>query len=1020
MNRNTLLFILTVMLAYATGAKAQQTLWHTEITREVALGKTLYQAASYNASFRQFEKIAQTPNIPLDIATEARYYMAVSALRSGHKSGEQLLVTFIGEDNTSPYVHHANFHLAEHQFELGRHTQVLRTLSNINEKVLTDTDQISAHYMRGYSHMMGDQLDLALNSFVLVKDKNHIMSRPATYYHAHIHYLRNNFETALQGFRSLQEDANFSKIIPVYVSQIYYKQQRYNDVVNYTVPIINQMEEQYKPELAKIIGDAYFQLKRYTEAIQFLEYYHQMPGQKSREDNYLLGFCYHTTGSWDKSLPYLEAAARGTDQLAQSAYYHLADGYIRTGQKERARAAFESAAEMTFDDRIREDALFNYAKLTYELSYSPFNETIKAFDRYISLYPNSERNTQAYQYLVEVFMVTRNYRDAIASIEKIAVKNNAINQAYQRVTYYRGIELFGNNDFSQAIAHFDKSLQQNISAQLTASARYWRAEALYRSGNFTSSANGYNQFLVSPGAFSLPEYNDGHYGLGYAYFKLEDYARSADAFRKYLNAVRSQSVPKVADAHNRLGDNYFQQRNYTEAVKSYQAALNMRLYDADYSLYQLAFTSGLMRDRNGKINQLRNLINSFPQSAYIDDARFELSRTYQEEGQFEAAASEYRILIDNHRESVHYPRALLQMGLINYNTGDYASSLRYYKEVVEKFTGTADAQAALMGIRNCYVEMNDVDAYFAYANSVGRGVTVTRGTQDSLLYVSAERQFMAGDPNAAAQLQRYLDQFPNGGFALNAHFYLGEALYGSGQYSRALEHYVYVTRQPLNPFSENAYVRGAELLFNATRYGEALELYNRLETIANSKTNTIRALTGKMRSSYRLERYSDAIANATRLQQAEKPSESLLREANYITAKSHYNLTQIDQALPLFQTLAAETNSVEGAESKYLVAEIHFKRQAYSQAEAQVMDYISKGTPHQFWLAKSFLLLADVYIARNDNFQARHTLQSLIDNYPEENDGIKAEGNSRLAQIEARERLNTESAPENRMQINLN
>ena len=121
--------------------------------------------------------------------------------------------------------------------------------------------------------------------------------------------------------------------------------------------------------------------------------------------------------------------------------------------------AYDAASNLDFDAKIKEESLFNFAKLTYELSYSPFNETIKAFDRYISLYPNSERNSEAYRYLVEVYMVTRNYNDAISSIEKIQNKTPAVLRAYQRVTFYRGLELFNNLAYNQAIGYFDISLE---------------------------------------------------------------------------------------------------------------------------------------------------------------------------------------------------------------------------------------------------------------------------------------------------------------------------------------------------------------------------------------------------------------------------------------------------------------------------------------------------------------------------------------------------------------------------------
>jgi TolA-binding protein len=1002
------------------GLHGQETAWYTEIQREIAIGRELFRTAKYNAAYRQFEKIKEMADEKSEIVSEADYYIALSALRSEHVTGEKLLSAFLNDHSDSPFANYAYFYHGEYQHEKNRHQLALRSMANVERSGLSESDKVKAGYITGYSYLMTGELDLASNEFFMIRDANHILGKPATYYWAHINYLKSNYETALEGFRKLQDDPDFSRVIPMYVSQIYYKQQRYNEVVNYVVPIINDVEEAHKPELAKIVGDSYFHLRRFSESIQFLEYYHETPGQKSREDNYLLGYAYYHTGAFDKAIPYLEGATRGNDQLAQNAFYHLADANIRTNQKEKARIAFGSASEMEFDDRIREDALFNYAKLTYELSYSPFNETIKAFDRYITLYPNSERNTAAYQYLVEVFMVTKNYRDAIESIEKIKVRNNSINQAYQRVTYYRGLELFGNAAYEQAIQHFDKSLQNVHATGLAAGARFWRAEALYRTGNYSAAVAGFNQFLTSPGAISTPEYNEAHYSMGYAYFKLEDYRQAGASFRKYLNALQNQRNTKVADALNRLGDAFFQQRDYAQAVINYQQSLNMRLYDADYALYQLAFTSGLQRNKAGKISQLKNLISSFPKSAYLADAHFELGRTYQEDAQYVDAKREYQSIIDRFRETTFYPRAMLQMGLIGYNTGDYQNAIKYYKEVAERFGGTQEAQAALLGIRNCYVEMNDVDAYFSYANRLGSGTAVTVSTQDSLTYLTAEKQFMAGDPNAAAQLRRYLQQFPKGSFVLNANFYLAEALYNGGQYTQSLEHYVYVTRQPLNLFSEQALARASELLYNARKYEEALEMFDRLEIISNNKWNTVRAIAGKMRSNFFLERYRNAIDAANRLKEAEKSNESLTREANYIGAKSYYLLGNHDQALPGLKSVSLETNSQQGAEAKYLVAEINFRKNNLDAAEKEIMDFISKGTPHQFWLAKSFLLLADIFIAKKDDFQAKHTLRSLLDNYPITDDGIKSDASAKLRQIEEREKQDADAARPNPMQIRMN
>jgi len=446
----------------------------------------------------------------------------------------------------------------------------------------------------------------------------------------------------------------------------------------------------------------------------------------------------------------------------------------------------------------------------------------------------------------------------------------------------------------------------------------------------------------------------------------------------------------------------------------------MKIYDADYSLYQLAFCSGLQRNQPGKIAQLGSLVTSFPKSAYIDDALYELGRTYERESRFEEAKKEYQAIINQHRESTYYPKALLQMGLVCYNTSDYQNSLKYYKQVAENYGGTQEAQSALMGIKNCYIELNSVDDYFTYANKLGNTTLVTTSEQDSLTYQAAEKQFMANNPEAVSQLRHYLQQFPNGSFVLNARFYLAESLYNQGKYSESLEHYVYVCHQPVNAFSEAALEKGSELLFNGGKYAEALELYERLETLSGNQWNKVRSVAGKMRCNFYLEKYRDAIDAAAMLKKTEKATDAMLREASFISGKSNYMLGNYDLALSGLKDASAETNTAQGAEAKYLVADIYFKKQNLASSEKEVMDFINKGTSYQYWLAKSFILLSDIYAARNDDFQASHTLKSLLENYSVQNDGILSEAKSKLEIIEAREKKESEPVEKNLMEINLN
>ena len=1016
-----LFFILLFIVSATFTAQAQKTAFFEDVTEEVQMARELYRLGKFNAAFRQFEKVQKQVDPLSELFSEAAYFKAVSALKAGHNSGYRLLEQYMEEYPATPFRNDALINLGDYQFNRKQYAAVLRTLGEVDRSALDETERVKLQYQNGYAHLMMDNTDQALAEFYAIKDMNNIYSRPATYYWAHIMYLQENYQSALDGFRLLETDPAYARLIPLYVSQIYYKQERYNDVVNYTVSIIDQVEEEHKTELSKIVGDSYFHIREYEKAIPYLETFYNSPGPKTREDNYLLGYCYYITGRYADAIPLLENASKGRDEMAQNAYYHLADSYIKQNEKEKARVAFEAASEFDFNERIKEDALFSFARLTYELSYSPFNETINAFDRYISLYPNSQRNSEAYRYLTEVFMVTRNYRDAINSIEKIEVKSPEILRAYQRVTFFRGLELFNNLSYNQAIEHFNLSLQNgSYDRELNARALFWKAESLYRTGQYRQSAETYAQFLRTAGAVTLPEYREAEYNLAYAWFKLEDYNQASLHFRNFINAMQGQPAEKLADAYNRLGDYYFLNMEYSLAKQNYQAAYDMQIFDADYALYQIAFCQGLQHDQQGKINSLQRLQDSFPESEFVDDALYELGRAYERLGRYAEATRNYRGIIDNHSESTYYPRALLQLGLISFNSGDFGQALTHYKHVAENFRGTPEAQAALLGIRTCYVEMNNVDGYVAYTRTLGGGVSVSVSEQDSLSYSAAERLYMAGDAQAATQLQRYLQQFPNGSFITNANFYLAELLYKDGKFSQANEHYTYVARQPSNIFSEQALSRASELTFNAGNYAQALEFFVRLERIAGNRWNLLKSYTGQMRCNFQLKKYTEAIQAAEKVKKSDVANEAWIKEANFVAGKSHYLNGNQNAALEPLKAVAADTKLEQGAEAKFLVSEIYYKQNKKKEAEDEIMDFISKGTPFQFWLGKAFLLLSDIYQDRGDAFQAKHTLRSVVENYSADNDGVKAEAARKLAAIEAREETDQQRARDSSFQLRIN
>ena len=963
----------------------------------------LFNAEKYGSAIHEFQKLREIAVPGSVFEDEADYHIPVCYLEMGNQNGRSMLEAFIQDTPESPRINNAYFRLGNADFNKKRYKQALVSFKKIERNSLTGKELEEYSFKSGFCNLEEGNNSIAKVFFAGLKDKPGTFSDASKYYWAHINYLEGKYDLALQEFVKIEKTPQYAAIIPFYKAQIYFAQEKYEQVIEIAPPLMDRATAERKVELSKIIGVSYYQLKQYKEAIPYIENYLKSK-DVTPQQYYVAGFCFGKEGQNDKAIQNMEKAAKGKDAFAQNAYYELAGLYIKKGDKQRAMMAFQNASNLNFDPKIREDALFQYAKITYELDYSPFNEAIKAFDRYISEYPNSEKNDVAYDYLVKVFMTTRNYKDALVSLEKIKVKSPATKKAYQRVALNRGIEFFRDLKFAEAIQLFDKSLEYgDQNNELRALAYYWRGDANFRLGKSDLAVADYKKFQSVPGASKLKEYPVSNYNIGYNYFNKEQYELAIPWFQKYFEGRTDKSSPLYTDAYNRLGDCYFADTRYDDAIANYQKAYEAGSLDSDYSLFQKAFCHGLLNENNLKINELDNLQTQFPQSNYIDDALYETGKSFERLQEESKAESNYLTLISKFPASPYKPKALVQLGLLAYNKSDYAASVAYYKQVAENYPNSPEAKGAMVGIRNNAVENNKVSEYISYTKKLGHSATPSENEQDSLTYFAAEKLYMAKDTRAKEELGKYLENFPSGSFALNVHFYKAETEFRDNEPEDAISDYDFILAQPDNIFTENALLRASELTYKAGDFKKALGYYERLETVSNNNSNKLLSLAGRMRCHYELKEF-DAVAKiGWKIRSMDKIPPELDREASYKSAKAYVELNDPAKALPLWRKLSADSKSLEGAEAKYRVCEYFYTNNKLKEAENEVMDFIEKNTPHQYWLAKSFILLAHVYENQNDLFQATNTLKSIIENYEIKGDGILDEANQYLQKLESKE-----------------
>ncbi|SDC26117.1 tetratricopeptide repeat protein [Williamwhitmania taraxaci] len=1019
--RKKIVFLFMLLLA-GSATFGQQTASYTHPDKLYNRALELFNKDKYAAAQKQFilssKEYAGENTQKLALS---EFYKALCAVRLFNDDAEFLITSFITNFPENQKVNEAYFELAKLRYRQERYADAITWFDKVDHNGLTEEDRAEFFFKLGYACFSLNNYERASKSFFEVKDTDNKFNSPATYYYSHIAYLQQNYATALKGFERLKDDEVFAPMVPYYIVEIYFLQKNYSKVIEYGPEVLTGASEKRAPGVARFIGESYYRSKQFPEALPYLEKFLAGTQNPSRDDSYLVGIVYYKAGDFAKAAPLLEKATAGEDTLSQNAAYHLADCYVKLGDKSKARAAFSLAAKNNFDPAIREDALFNFAKITYDLFYSPFNEAIDALNTYIKEYPNTPRTDEAYRYLAIAYTNTKNYTGALDAVLKIVKRDATINEAIQKVAYFRGLELFQNLNFSEAIAKFSISLEnQSYNKTLAAQALYWRGEAYYRLGDYVNASSDYSQFVLSPGSFSLPEFNQAHYGMGYACFKLKDYENAIVWFRKYLAFAVKAKDRFMGDAYNRTGDSYFMLRRFWLGIDYYDKSLETGLYDPDYALFQRGFSLGLLDRPEKKRESLISLVDKFPLSPYVDDALYELGRTSNMLQDKVAAQKYYSKLIVEYPGSSYYVKALVEMGLLSYNSDDDAKALEYYQRVVEEYPGSPEAKNALLGIKNIYVDRNQTDAYFAYTNKLGAFAVVGQAERDSLTYLGAEKVYMSGDcEKSTASLNKYLDEFPNGGFVINANFYLGDCAMRSSDYVKALGYFSTVASKPRSPFSEQALLGAGSVSFALEKYTDALNFYQQLESQAELKQNLLEARVGMLRSAVKLQKNENIVVAADKLLATEKVTEEMVREARFNKAQALMALNRLDQAFDQFSAVAASVKSKEGAESKFHMAEILFMQAKYDKAEQEVFSFAEKNSPHQYWMAKSFILLAQIYVQKNDLFQAKATLQSVIDGYANSTDGIIDTASAMLVDLVKREKQSLEPSTTESDQIKM-
>lgn len=878
------------------------------------------------------------------------------------------------------------------QTEKGKYKQAIKLFNQVKSKNLSRQTQPMWYFYMGYAYIQQQEYDQALPLFLTLTKHQTLYTPHAHYYAGYCYYCKQDFPHAMAEFLAVESLGGYKQIAPYYIVQIYYAQHEYDQIYDRAEKLLTDFPDNpHNDELHRMLGEIYYQDSAYNEAINHLQTYRTLRLEQKQEplrnDLYLLGMANYSAGYYANAIDYLKEVKEQQDSISENTYLHLGHSYLRVGDEEKAKLSYAAAMRFKINDQLREEAMYNYVQITY-LQGSALGENITAFQDFLTEYPNTKYANKVYALMADMYLTSKNYQAAYEALSEIQHPDAKMQETKQYLRYQLGMDAFLQGKMQDAIEWMTQVINNDKkTSQYKTEAYYVRAESQYRMHQYAACLEDIKQYESQSNVANSPNQVPAMYLKGYALFNQQQMKDAEYTFRQYLAKADNQTTT-YADASNRLGDCLFYSRQFDDAIATYQQVVEHNTTGVDYALFQQGYAQGLLHRYPNKIQTMQTLETRFPHSDYADDALYEQARAHLQLDQYNEAIKAYTQLTTDYPNSNKAAKSALEIGMTYRTLKQYDSAIQAYKNTIQRYAGSEEAYAALEGLEQVFVETNRISDYLAYTKTLDKVNMQAATSEDSLVYVTAELQYMMGNyEQAAAGLTTYLTSFcPGGRYCMIAQYYAANSYYRLKQYDNAIDQYSALADMAGNPYMEEACMRVAELSYDKGEYRTASYYFQRMEEIASSSAMRTTAQLGVLRCSHLLGDKATTVEAANRLLEEQSIADDIRKEALYYRAKAHLEDNQFGLAVVDLTPLAKEVRTAMGAEAKYQLANCYFQLGSIDMAEEEIMSFTKMQTSQQYWLAKSLILLSDINVARNDLFQAKQYLLALQSSYRQEDD----------------------------------
>ncbi len=823
----------------------------------------------------------------------------------------------------------------------------------------------------GYTLFATKNFQEAQLSFERLRNSENKYSTTACYYSGMCSYYLGDFEKAAALLSQVDDVSPYDNYTPRYIAQIYLSNQKWLIAAQY----IENQPENSKEKLNDLLGQCYFQLEDYQNCvIAFDNYTSQAKLERNQQFQY--AYANYKERNLNKSEVLFNQLALQGDVLSFWSNYFLSTIYYDQNKPNKALAALRELMAFNKEQKFKENIIYNAGVMAYETG--DYRSSLRYFT---DVKDAPSYSSRAIEYIANILKRSDDVDHSIEYIET-KLKADRFASSYTDLLVRSLWKAFQEGNDVLLKKRYENILKRETSQISIETATLVYGQSLLQQNQPKEALDILNT-LKYPSQYEQ-EFN---YNKAFAYRQLNQTENELKYLEKVLAENASTDPLHTEVMPLRITELLLQKKSFKQAAEYMHYYTQNTSKVSDYALYLSTYIYRNLFQKEAYLDALSTLVSTYPDSPYSEGLHMVEIEELIASGKSNLAESKLKEMTLSTSPNVA-GEAYLKLALLEYNQGQIKEAIRLYKRVVEINSPNAQKVIAISALKEIYLsDIKETDAYFSYIEE-NTDYEISSLSKDSIQFHAAKEYYNAAEYHKAIiHLESYLNQYNKPIFTIEANYMIAESYALLKEYVASVPYYKNVINKSQNTEYQSS-VKKLALIYlnNLQNYEEAKILFTQLYA-DESITDAIRLEIAESILFCSLKTQDKALISLYSQNIIDHPL-----SATELKGKCYYHKAKLIQdtdpteAIALFSEAirAVPLHSNIHAESSYTIAELLYSIGDAEASERQCLAAIKSAQSHPKWVAKSLLLLSEIYLSQQDYLNAKASALALKENYTQD------------------------------------